>query len=96
MTEHRNDSDCTVSPETNCCISCGVEHSDRCGTCGGRGYHAEDCEPTFTGCLNCDHDDAHVYDVRGPDPDDGHTDAAYVCTSPGCECYEPEYCEDCQ
>ena len=40
---HTTDADCTVNPATGCCGGCGVEHSDACGSCGGRGYHNAGC-----------------------------------------------------
>lgn len=40
--EHDCDADCTVVDGE--CVWCGVEHSDPCGTCGGRGFHGDDCE----------------------------------------------------
>lgn len=40
---HSRDSDCTLD-DFDCCVFCGVWHGDPCPVCGGRGYHAEDCE----------------------------------------------------
>ena len=48
-TMHEQDCDCTVDPETNCCTVCGVEHSDPCDVCGGRGFHKFDCSKNETG-----------------------------------------------
>jgi hypothetical protein len=44
---HRQDSDCTVDPETGCCIECGVGHGDPCLTCNGCGYHTDDCAELY-------------------------------------------------
>jgi hypothetical protein len=44
---HRQDSDCTVDPETGCCIECGVGHGDPCLSCSGRGYHTDDCAELY-------------------------------------------------
>lgn len=43
---HSRQEDCTVDPETLCCIACGVDHSEECLDCGKRGYHASTC-PQF-------------------------------------------------
>lgn len=45
MTEpmHEKDSDCTVSEETLLCEVCGVDHSEECPDCGGRGFHKPVC-----------------------------------------------------
>lgn len=43
MADHVKDSDCTLNPETNECIECGVLHGDPCLDCGGRGFHKEGC-----------------------------------------------------
>ena len=40
---HQQDSDCTVDSETLLCIECGVDHSDSCLDCGGRGFHKPTC-----------------------------------------------------
>ena len=40
---HVKDSDCTVNPEDMLCIHCGVDHSETCPDCGGRGFHSADC-----------------------------------------------------
>lgn len=40
---HTKDDDCTVSPETDCCIECGVLHGDPCPACMGLGYHRDGC-----------------------------------------------------
>lgn len=42
--EHTKDSDCTVNEETLLCDVCGVDHSDECADCGGRGFHKPTCE----------------------------------------------------
>lgn len=44
--EHHSDADCAgcVDPETDTCSVCGVDHGGQCDLCGGRGYHADDCE----------------------------------------------------
>ena len=42
--KHTTDADCTLD-DTDCCAGCGVYHGDPCDDCGGRGYHAADCEP---------------------------------------------------
>lgn len=41
---HERDSDCTVDEDTLCCKYCGVDHSDECPDCGGRGFHKPICE----------------------------------------------------
>ena len=41
--DHTKDSDCTVDPLTNCCKVCGVDHSEPCLECGGKGYHSPNC-----------------------------------------------------
>lgn len=43
--EHTRDEDCTVDRETACCTVCGVDHSDECPDCGGRGFHRHRCAP---------------------------------------------------
>lgn len=40
---HTQDEDCQVDPNTDLCVVCGVHHWDPCVTCGGRGFHREDC-----------------------------------------------------
>lgn len=40
---HNKDEDCTVDPVTHLCVICGVDHSDKCLICGGRGFHTEAC-----------------------------------------------------
>lgn len=44
---HRQDSDCTVDPETGCCIECYAEHGNPCLACNGRGYHDDNCEKFY-------------------------------------------------
>lgn len=44
MTQHDKDSDCTVNEETLCCDGCGVDHSEECPDCGGRGFHKPNCD----------------------------------------------------
>lgn len=44
---HERDTDCTVDPETECCRECGVDHSNACETCGGRGFHRETCTSEY-------------------------------------------------
>ena len=39
---HSSDTDCTVGDD-NCCTVCGVEHGERCPTCGKRAYHTAGC-----------------------------------------------------
>ena len=43
---HSTDADCAghVSRKTLTCSVCGVYHGDPCPLCGGRGYHADNCE----------------------------------------------------
>lgn len=51
---HTKDSDCTVDPETLLCSVCGVDHSDSCPECSGRGFHAEGCSRSdVTKTLSC-------------------------------------------
>lgn len=40
---HTKDSDCTINPDTLLCDACGVDHSDECPECGGRGFHKDTC-----------------------------------------------------
>jgi hypothetical protein len=40
---HRQDSDCTVDPNTGSCIVCHVDHSSMCPECKGRGFHKPNC-----------------------------------------------------
>jgi len=40
---HTKDSDCTIDEDTACCVVCGVDHSEECLECGGRGYHKDTC-----------------------------------------------------
>jgi hypothetical protein len=42
-TSHKQDTDCTLSPQTDCCTVCGVLHGDPCPECKGRGYHNTGC-----------------------------------------------------
>lgn len=42
--DHSKDSDCIIDPETLCCAICGIDHSDECLDCGGRGFHKPTCE----------------------------------------------------
>ena len=46
--EHTTDSDCTINPETDCCVECGVYHGDNCPHCGERAFHADGC---IDGCT---------------------------------------------
>ncbi len=39
---HTQDAQCSVGPD-NCCTVCGVEHSEPCYACGGRGFHQDAC-----------------------------------------------------
>jgi hypothetical protein len=39
---HGEDVDCTLNSE-DVCVVCGVWHGDPCPECGGRGFHASDC-----------------------------------------------------
>ncbi len=41
--EHEQDADCAVDPETNLGVICVVEHADPCPDCGGRGFHKPGC-----------------------------------------------------
>lgn len=43
VVNHQQDSDCTVNHETLCCDVCGVDHSEPCPDCGGRGFHDLTC-----------------------------------------------------
>ncbi len=43
LSDHQKDSDCTVNPETLMCDGCGVDHSEECPDCGGRGFHQNEC-----------------------------------------------------
>lgn len=40
---HLQDSDCSVDPKTGCCKDCGVDHSEQCPECQGRGFHRMGC-----------------------------------------------------
>ena len=44
--DHSSDADCAghVNQETLTCSVCGVYHGNPCPLCGGRGFHAENCE----------------------------------------------------
>lgn len=46
--QHSKDSDCTLHGQTLCCLYCGVDHSEECLDCGGRGFHKGNC-PTKVG-----------------------------------------------
>jgi len=41
MTDHNQDSDCTVVDDT--CTGCGVVHGLPCEACGGTGFHKDTC-----------------------------------------------------
>ena len=42
---HSQDSDCSIDPGTECCRTCGVDHSGPpCPHCDGVAFHAPDCE----------------------------------------------------
>jgi hypothetical protein len=45
MTSHDQDSDCVTDADGTCTI-CGVHHGCPCETCGGAGFHKDDCEET--------------------------------------------------
>lgn len=40
---HTKDAHCIVNPNTDLCVSCGVQHGEPCASCGGRGFHTEEC-----------------------------------------------------
>jgi hypothetical protein len=40
---HTKDTDCTIDPDTMCCIVCGVSHGSPCEACRGSGFHADGC-----------------------------------------------------
>jgi hypothetical protein len=44
MTDHNQDSDCTVVDDT--CTGCGVVHGLPCEACGGTGFHKDTCTET--------------------------------------------------
>ncbi len=46
MPMHHTDDDCTVLNGE--CIVCHVTHGDPCVSCGGRGFHADDCADNET------------------------------------------------
>ncbi len=54
-TAHAKQEDCTVDPNTECCSTCGVDHSRECPDCHKRGYHSDTCflwePPTFEESL---------------------------------------------
>lgn len=41
---HTRDEQCDVDPDDLCCRVCGVDHSETCPACGGRGFHRDGCE----------------------------------------------------
>lgn len=43
MHGHSKDEDCTVGAD-GLCVGCGVDHSEECAECGGRGFHKAVCE----------------------------------------------------
>ena len=46
---HEQDADCTVNPENDCCIVCGVDHgAEPCDECGARAFHAPMCSLSDT------------------------------------------------
>lgn len=47
-TQHENDVDCTVDPETMLCTVCMVDHSETCPDCEGRGFHRPTCPALLT------------------------------------------------
>jgi len=40
---HVQDSDCVIDSMTGLCLICGVDHSEPCMVCGGRGFHKPLC-----------------------------------------------------
>ena len=57
---HTRDEDCTLGPD-ECCVRCGVYHGGSCPSCGGKGFHRDDC-PDWEG-------DVEVRDMdRDPPP----------------------------
>ena len=57
---HEQDADCTVNPENDCCIVCGVDHgAEPCDECGARAFHADHCS------LN----EANIVDARASQSD---------------------------
>lgn len=48
--ERCGDAECPghIEDETQCCDACGVDHSDPCGTCARRGFHAPGCPELST------------------------------------------------
>lgn len=40
---HVQDSDCVIDSMTGLCLICGVDHSEPCVVCGGRGFHKALC-----------------------------------------------------
>jgi hypothetical protein len=53
MTTHTKDSDCTIDPETDCCLECFAWHAEPCRECGGRAYHNHTTEKPR--CPECEH-----------------------------------------
>lgn len=49
---HEEDGDCDVDPETLVCRVCGVDHSEQCEDCGGRGFHKATCAWAGQYCLS--------------------------------------------
>jgi len=45
MADHNQDSDCVTDADGTCTI-CGVHHGCPCETCGGAGFHKDNCEAT--------------------------------------------------
>lgn len=43
LADHTADADCNIDPTTLFCTGCDVDHSGKCETCGGSGFHIEDC-----------------------------------------------------
>lgn len=41
--QHTTDADCVAHLVDDVCAVCGVHHGAACATCGGRGYHHDDC-----------------------------------------------------
>ena len=57
---HEQDADCTVNPENDCCIVCGVDHgAEPCDECGARAFHSDHCS------LN----EANIVDARASQSD---------------------------
>jgi len=52
MVAHHQDEDCTrIDPETQLCRDCGVDHSNECPDCKGRGFHRPRCYWTHPALL---------------------------------------------